>query len=92
MPYCALPRVHRCCTRLSPFSSAKTLALFANGGEQSAARPHTATLWKSTDDGDSWTDETTEEIVTNGAGIAQWYENTLYMNSGGQGIFAKALE
>ena len=71
--------------------SGKTLVFFGNGGEQSAQHPHTAYVWKSVDDGDTWTDET-DDIVTMGAGIAQWYESTLYMNSGGQGTFAKAFE
>ena len=79
-------------TRAGVYSwSGKTLAMFNNGGTQSADHPHTAYLWKSTDDGDTWTDETAD-IVTNGAGISQWYGGTLYMSSGGQGIFAKKLE
>ena len=69
----------------------KTLVMFANGGTQSARHPHTAYVWRSTDDGDTWTDET-DDIVTNGAGISQWYEGTLYMSSGGGGIFAKQFE
>lgn len=70
----------------------KTLALLGNGGAQSEQHPHTAYVWKSTDDGDTWTDETTDKIVTNGAGLGQWYGTSLYMNSGGQGIFAKVFE
>ena len=69
----------------------KTLALFANGGSQSAVHPHTAYVWRSTDDGDTWTDET-EDIVTMGAGISQWYENKLYLSSAGQGILSKVFE
>ena len=40
---------------------------------------------------DTWTDETAG-IVTMGPGIAQWYEDTLYLNSGGEGIMAKVFE
>ena len=71
----------------------RTLVLFGSGGSQSAAHPHQAYVWKSTDDGDTWTDETgDEQVVTMGASIGQWYEGTVYMNSGGQGIFAKRFE
>jgi len=71
--------------------SGKTFILHGNGGEQSADHPHTAYLWKSMDDGDTWTDET-DDIVTNSWSPTAWYENTLYMSSMGQGIFAKDME
>ena len=77
--------------KLSYSWSGKTLVVHANGGVQSADHPHTAYVWKSTDDGDTWTDET-DDIVTNRAGITGWYEKTLYMSSMGQGIFAKDFE
>ena len=71
--------------------SGRTLALFGNGGEQSTGHPHTAYVWRSGDDGDTWTDETAG-IVTMGAGVGQWYEDKLYLNSAGEGIMVKVFE
>merc|ERR1719399_2303478 len=86
------------CASVAPFIhsmqwswTGKTLALFGNGGTQSKEHPHTAYVWKSTDDGDTWTDETAD-IVTNGASLSQWYGNELFLNSGGQGILSKVFE
>ena len=69
----------------------KTLALFGNGGTQSTSHPHTAYVWRSKDDGNTWTDETAD-IVTNGAGISQWYEDTLFLSSAGGGLLSKVFE
>ena len=66
--------------------------MFGNGGVQNMTNhPHTAYVWKSTDDGDTWTDETAD-VVTMGAGISQWYDKDLYLSSGGQGIMKKRFE
>ena len=62
-----------------------------SGGVQSSSHPHTAFLWKSLDDGETWTDET-GDIVTMGFGVSQWYNETIYLSSMGQGIFSKVLE
>ena len=81
-------------TYLASFSwswSAKTLVAFGSGGVQSSSHPHTAFLWKSLDDGETWTDET-GDIVTMGFGVSQWYNETIYLSSMGQGIFSKVLE
>ena len=72
--------------------SGKTLVMFGVGGDKTTSHTVAAIVWKSLDDGDTWTDETTEDIVTMGAGLGQWYENSVYMNSGGQGIFYKVFE
>ena len=69
----------------------KTLAVVSHGNAQSDYHPHYAYVWRSTDDGDSWTDET-DNIVVMGPGISQWYEDTLYLSSAGQGIMAKKFE
>jgi len=69
----------------------KTLALSGAGGSQSAEHPHAAVVWTSSDDGDTWTDETAD-LVTMGLGIANWYEGDLYINTMGQGILKKILE
>ena len=47
-------------------------------------------VWISHDDGDSWADESGDYTAMSG-GIAQWYENTLYISSMGQGIAAKTF-
>ena len=71
--------------------SGKTLALGGRGGIMSAKHPHAVFVWISTDDGDSWTDET-GDLVVMGAGLGQWFENVLYLDSFGQGILRKTLE
>eukprot|EP01047_Picozoa_sp_COSAG01_P011491 COSAG01_NODE_503_length_16167_cov_10.407230_26_plen_454_part_00 len=48
------------------------------------------TVWVSTDDGDTWIDESADYSALTG-GIAQWYDNTLYVCSLGQGIVAKVF-
>ena len=48
-------------------------------------------VWVSKDDGDTWVDESGDYTADNG-GIAQWYENTLYISSMGQGIAAKVFK
>ena len=42
-------------------------------------------------DGETWTDETGDYTSMSG-GIAQWYHNTLYISSLGQGISAKTFD
>jgi hypothetical protein len=70
-------------SQLSYSWSGQTLVMFGRGGVQSAAHPHASYVWKSLDDGDTWTDETAD-IVTQGAGITGWYEKDLYLSSAGQ--------
>eukprot|EP01047_Picozoa_sp_COSAG01_P087322 COSAG01_NODE_20045_length_974_cov_1.193143_1_plen_79_part_00 len=61
--------------------SGKTLAI-------SHAGP--VTVWVSTNDGDTWVDESADYSALTG-GISQWYDNTLYVASLGQGIVAKVF-
>ena len=63
--------------------SGKTLAISGVAGRFFA--------WVSRDDGDTWVDETGDYSSMSG-GIAQWYENTLYVCSLGQGISSKTFE
>ena len=63
--------------------SGKTLAI-------STVRGRTL-VWVSRDDGDTWVDESGDYTALNG-GIAQWYDNTLYISSMGQGISAKVFK
>ena len=47
-------------------------------------------------DGDTWTDESTRQATIScddgRAGGGQWFEDVLYLNSGGQGIMRKKME
>lgn len=72
--------------------TAKTLIMMGAGGTQTADHPHAAFVWASKDDGETWTDETSDMLVTMGPGAANWYENDFYINSMGQGIMVKTLE
>lgn len=70
----------------------KTLIIMGAGGTQSTDHPHAAFVWMSKDDGETWTDETSDMLVTMGPGASNWYENDFYINSMGQGIMVKTLE
>ena len=48
-------------------------------------------VWRSTDDGDTFTDET-DDMVTNHPAGGHWFDGTFYINSSGQGIMAKVFE
>lgn len=63
--------------------SGKTLALSTIVGQ--------TLVWVSTDDGDTWVDESGDYTALSG-GIAQWYDSTLYISSMGQGISAKVFK
>ena len=69
----------------------KTFVLTGTDHSAVGRQEYGTIVWKSTDDGDTWTDET-GDIVTMGAGMSQWYEDTLYLSSAGEGIFAKKFE
>ena len=62
--------------------SGKTLGLSGVAGQ--------LFVWVSRDDGDTWVDETGDYTSMSG-GIAQWYQNTMYISSLGQGISAKTF-
>jgi len=66
----------------------KTLVL--TGADLSAVgRQEYATIvWKSTDDGESWTDET-GDVVTISPGPGVWYENDFYFVTRGEGVMVK---
>ena len=71
--------------------SGKTLVYHGAGGGQTASHPHAGYVWTSTDDGDTWVDETAD-IVTMSMGAGQFFEGTFYLNTGGQGILSKVFE
>ena len=62
--------------------SGKTLAISFNTGY--------ITVWVSSDDGDTWTDESGDYTALTG-GTAQWYDNELFVCSLGQGISSKTF-
>ena len=45
-------------------------------------------VWKSTDDGDTWTDET-GDLVTISPGPGVWYESDFYLVTRGEGVTVK---
>ena len=68
----------------------KTLVFYGDGGDVS--HRHAGFFWVSRDDGDTWGDETGDDLVTMGSLDGQWFEGKFYMNTAGQGILAKTLE
>jgi hypothetical protein len=45
-------------------------------------------VWRSTDDGDSWADET-GDIVTMQINAGTWYGDDFYLTTSGEGILVK---
>jgi hypothetical protein len=45
-------------------------------------------VWKSTDDGETWVDET-GDLVTISPGSGVWYDTDFYLVSSGEGITVK---
>ena len=45
-------------------------------------------MFKSTDDGESWTDET-GDIITVSMGMGYWYEKDYYLVTAGEGIIVR---
>lgn len=48
-------------------------------------------IWRSTDDGDTWVDET-GDVVTNAVNGCAWFDDTFYLFTAGEGISSKVLE
>merc|ERR1712146_22709 len=68
--------------------SGKTLVL--HGVDLSAISRHQygTAVWKSSDDGDTWTDET-GDLVTISPGPGVWFEKDFYFVTRGEGITVK---
>ena len=45
-------------------------------------------MWKSTDGGESWSDET-GDLVTISMGAGVWYERDFYLVTAGEGVMVK---
>ena len=78
---------------VAPIASRSPHAAYSWSGKTLAisCTTNTMVVWVSRDDGDTWVDESGDYTSDNG-GIAQWYENTLYVSSMGQGISAKTFK
>ena len=68
--------------------SGKTLVV--SGADQSAIgrQERSSAVFKSTDDGESWTDET-GDIITVSMGKGCWYEKDYYVVTSGEGIIVR---
>jgi len=68
--------------------SGKTLVLHGVDLGAVARGEYGTSVWKSCDDGDTWTDET-GDLVTISPGPAEWYENDFYFVTRGEGVTVK---
>ena len=65
-------------------------AQYSWSGKTLAINKNPSVFWVSKDDGESWLDVSSDYTAIQ-AGVAQWYDNTLYVCSLGQGISAKVF-
>jgi hypothetical protein len=68
--------------------SGNTFVLSGNDGGAIARKQYGTFVWKSTDDGDTWTDET-GDLVTISPGAGVWYEKDFYFVTRGEGLTLK---
>jgi len=68
--------------------SGKTLVVHGSDRSAIGRQEYGTHVWKSTDDGDTWTDET-GDLVTISLGAGVWYETDFYLTSAGEGILVK---
>ena len=66
----------------------KTLVLHGTDGSAISRAAYGTAVWKSSDDGDSWADET-GDLVTISPGSGVWYETDFYFVTAGEGICVK---
>ena len=66
----------------------KTLVHYGSDRTAILRRERASSVWKSTDDGETWTDET-GDLVTSSIGHGRWYESDFYLVTQGQGVIAK---
>jgi len=71
--------------------SGKTIMVHGVDQTKIAQGKQAVFVWRSTDDGDSFIDET-DDVVSNHIAGGYWYEGTFYLTSSGQGIMAKVFE
>jgi hypothetical protein len=68
--------------------SGKTLVLLGFDGSAIGRGARGTSVWKTSNDGDDWTDET-GDVVTNSPGPGVWYENDFYFVTRGEGVMVK---
>ena len=68
--------------------SGKTVVIHGNDGSAIGRQEYGTYVWKSTDDGNTWTDET-GDLVTISPGSGVWYEKDFYFVTRGEGICVK---
>jgi len=66
----------------------KTLVIYGNDRSAISRDAFGTAVWKSSDDGETWADET-GDLVTISTGKAVWYENDFYFPTAGEGIVVK---
>jgi len=66
----------------------KTLVLHGNDPSAIGRGEYGTVVWKSSDDGDSWVDET-GDLVTISPGAGVWYDSDFYFVTRGEGICVK---
>jgi photosystem II stability/assembly factor-like uncharacterized protein len=66
----------------------KTLVVYGNDRSAIQRREFGTVVWKSVDDGETWTDET-GDLATLSIGHARWYESDFYIVTQGEGVIAK---
>ena len=68
--------------------SGETLVLHGSDLSAISREEYGTVVWKSMDDGDTWTDETAD-LVTISPGDAAWFEKDLYFVTRGEGVTVK---
>mmetsp|Transcript_10554 Transcript_10554/g.27126 ORF Transcript_10554/g.27126 Transcript_10554/m.27126 type:complete len:356 (-) Transcript_10554:147-1214(-) len=68
--------------------SGETLVLSGFDGSAVGRRARGTSVWRSADDGDSWTDET-GDVITNSPGPGMWYDKDFYFVTRGEGVMVK---
>ena len=71
--------------------SGKTMVVHGVDMARIAKNQKAVFVWRSTDDGDTFVDETDDIVTIHPAG-GHWFGGTFYMSSSGQGILAKVFE
>ena len=66
----------------------KTFVLFGHDPGAIQRQEFGTIVWKSTDDGETWTDET-GDLATLSTGTGVWYESDFYFVTQGEGVTVK---
>jgi len=66
----------------------KTFVMYGNDPSAIQRQEFGTALWKSTDDGETWTDET-GDLVTMSPSHGRWYDSDFYLVTYGEGVMVK---